>query len=163
MRKNLVPTRRPCSSEWVIHTMARSRPLRDLTWSTIYFSTFSVDCASKAEVGSMVYARFSKKRTRKNHVSDKPSNNKISAVPNPTAEANAIRCASPPLRLDQFRSQSSLSIPQASATRIGSSILGLRRVSVPSPDPSVILVLCALNFDTVFRKSRGVPGRSEGR
>lgn len=53
MCKNLLPTRRPCSSECVIQTIARNCPLWDFTSSNRYLSTLSVVWASNAEVGSI--------------------------------------------------------------------------------------------------------------
>lgn len=84
---------------------------------------------------------------------DEPSKRSISGVLYPTAVARDIRCASPPLRWAQVLSQSSGSIPHAFDTSTGSSELdwvGLSRFLEPKEA-------------TASRKSRGVPGRRDGR
>lgn len=51
-RMNLVPTRCPCSSECVIHTMALSTVAGERNADTMYRSTSEDDSGSSAEVGS---------------------------------------------------------------------------------------------------------------
>lgn len=89
------------------------------------------------------------RRTERGNI---PSNNRISAVPNPTATLSAILCDSPPLKLAQSLSQSSGSIPHDSAISRGRSGFG-----------GAFLPLRALNLRTVARNARGLEGRREGR
>lgn len=181
IRRKREPTRSPCSAECVIHTSAFSFPLPPFTSSSRYFSTVSDAAASSADVGSENHHR---QREYEHPVSrDVPSKRRISALPSPTAVASAIRCASPPLRLPQLRSQSSSSMPHAFATSNGFCRSGCGEGGVsPSLCPCSSLSLSSFlrrpklkkleslegrlrepKAETVLRKSRGVPGSRDGR
>ena len=90
-------------------------------------------------------------------------------MPNPTAMASAMRCASPPLKFAHVRSQSSRSMPQASATSSASwwetsgspDFAPKRLVRADAALNDVELWLCVPKVYIAARKSRGVPGRRE--
>ena len=95
-----------------------------------------------------------------------------------------MRCASPPLNSPQFLSHSSSSIPHSLATSTGPLRFGLGTPSALFPELGALLeseeleeleellsdlenqldfVERELKDEIVLRKSRGVPGRREGR
>jgi hypothetical protein len=115
--KKRVPTLRPCSSECVIQMMALTVEASSFMILCRDLSTSAVVSASKADVGSV--APCIRTGTTWAVEINRPSKSRISAPEMPTAIANAILCDSPPLNLDQGRSQRSSSTPHCSEIFMG--------------------------------------------